>query len=151
MLSSFASTPFLYVWCVFSRYIGGTRAIRRDFMRCAHLARKRTFSTSWAVFTVFFENLTRCANIALTSGKVRHGMFVVCLFIYKEQYNTLGWKFQYGYIQASDFLADCKILTCRIRHNDKRCRQLLYTPPSTCWNFADAFARLLRKNRHKKA
>ena len=42
-------------------------------------------------------------TFALTSGKVRHGMFVVCLLIYKEQYNTLGWEFQYGYIQASDF------------------------------------------------
>ena len=88
--------------CVFSRYIGGTRAIRRDFMRCAHLARKRTFSTSWAVFTVFFENIIRCANICAYVGKSKT-RYVCCVPFYKKQYNTLGWKFQYGYIQASDF------------------------------------------------
>ena len=101
MLSSFASTPFLYMCiCVFSRYIGGTRAIRRDFMRCAHLARKRTFSTSWAVFTVFFENIIRCANICACVGKRKTRYVCVCAFLFirnsiilwDENFNTATFK-----------------------------------------------------------
>ena len=65
------------------------RAIRRDFMRCAHLTRKRTFSTSCAVFTVFFENIIRCANIRACVGKSKT-RYVCCVPFYKKQYNTLG-------------------------------------------------------------
>ena len=95
MLSSFASTPFyICVYVCSSRYIG-EHAPFGAILGAAHI---------WHGNGLFpascqsFENIIRCANICVTSGKeVRHGMFVCAFYkssisLWDENFNTATFK-----------------------------------------------------------